>query len=132
MSLNFNAESQKPQFISRPNPLVGHSWQIFEYKKDKDSYEPVGDYTVINLKEPVDITEKKLINLMALMNDRQPLIDFTNLTTERILFTMVNSSDEDETHEKIVFRAYDGSGVSTENAVLTIQKGVFENEEIST
>jgi len=128
MSLDFNLESQKPQYISRPNTLVRHSWQIFEYKEDKETYEPVGDYTVIDTAEAVDITEKKLINLMAIMNGRKPLIDFTNLTQERILFTIVNSSNEDETSEKIIFRTYDGTGVSKENAVLTIDKGVFENE----
>ena len=83
---------------------------------------------MIDTAEAVDITEKKLINLMAIMNGRKPLIDFTNLTQERILFTIVNSSNEDETSEKIIFRTYDGTGVSKENAVLTIDKGVFENE----
>ncbi len=128
MSLNFNEESSKPWFISRINPLVPHSWQIFEYKEEKAEYEPVGDYTLIDTSESADITEKKLINLTAIMNGRKPLIDFENLTETRVLYTIVSSGEPDETQVKIIFRGYDGSGVSKENAVLTIDKGVFDEE----
>lgn len=125
MSMKFNDESKKPRFISRPNPLTPHSHQIFEYKAGKEEYEPVGDYTVIDLAESGDITAKKVTNLISLMNGRKPLIDFTNLTKERVLFTM-NPKSEDSDKDIVVFRAYDGNGVSKENAVLKIEKGVFQ------
>lgn len=126
MTLNFNEQSEKPRFTYKRNPLVSSSFQIFEWKSDKQSYEPVGDYTLIDTSEPFDITEKKMINLMAVMNERQKLIDFKDLTKERILFTIVPTTPESEA-QKVVFRAYDGSGVSKENAVLTIEKGVFDD-----
>lgn len=88
------------------------------------TYEPVGDYVLVDLSEAADITEKKLINLIGIMNGRQNLVDFTNLTGQRILFTIVPEAPETN-REKIVFRTYDGSGVSRENAVLTLEKGVF-------
>ena len=130
MSLKFNDESKKPRFIYKPNPLAQRSFQIFEYKPDREKYEPVGDYTLIDLKEKPDITEKKLINLISLMNGRKPLISFENLTEERVLFNIESSETSDSSdkkHEKIVFRTYDGKGVSKENAVLTINKGVYDD-----
>ena len=128
MTLNFNEQSEKPRFTYKRNPLVSTSFQIFEWKEDKSSYEPVGEYTLIDTSEASDITEKKLINLMAIMNERQRLIDFKDLTKERILFTMVPTTPESET-QKVVFRTYDGSGVSKENAVLILEKGVFHETE---
>lgn len=127
MSLDFNQESKKPRFISKANPLTPHAFQIFEYKAAKEEYEPVGDYTLIDLDESLDITEKKVANLIALMNGRKPLIDFKNLTKERVLFT-INTNDENAENETILFRTYDGNGVSKENAVLTIEKGVFNDK----
>ena len=128
MTLNFNEQSEKPRFTYKRNPLVSTSFQIFEWKEDKSSYEPVGEYTLLDTSEASDITEKKLINLMAIMNERQRLIDFKDLTKERILFTMVPTTPESET-QKVVFRTYDGSGVSKENAVLILEKGVFHETE---
>lgn len=124
----FNEESEKPEFIFKRNPLTAHAWQIFQLKEGKNEYEPVGDYTLINQGEPIDITEKKLSNLVGIMNGKQTLIDFTNLTKERVLFNII-SGDPDSNHQKVLFRTYDGKGVSKENAVLTIEKGVFNESE---
>ncbi|MCC7305345.1 MAG: hypothetical protein IT558_03690 [Alphaproteobacteria bacterium] len=122
---NFNQESEKPQFLVKPNPLVPHSWQIFTLKKGKGDYEPVGEYTLIDTSEPTDITEKKMINLSSILNGKKRLIDFTNLTDKRILFNIITDAPEAD-HEKVVFRTYDGKGVSKENAVLTVEKGVLD------
>lgn len=125
---NFNIQSDKPRFAHRANPLVPHAWQILEYKGNSQGYEPVGEYILIETTEPADITEKKLTNLMTLMNGKKNLIDFKNLTDKRVLFTLV-SSDPESKQEKVILRTYDGSGVSKENAVLTIEKGVFHDNE---
>lgn len=127
---DFNTESEKPWFISKANPLVPHSWQIFEFKPDKDSYEPVGEYILIDIEEPVDITEKKIVNLVNILNRRTRFMDFNSLTKERVLYNIIEETPENGTM-KVVFRAYDGSGVSKENAVLTIEKGVFHEKSSS-
>ena len=127
MSLNFNDESEKPRFISKPNPLATGSHQIFEYQPEKGDYEPVGDYTLIDTAEDPDITSKKVMNLISLMNGRKPLISFENLTQERVLFT-INKENETSNTQTVVFRAFKGEGVSKENAVLKIKKGVFDDE----
>ena len=128
MVMNFNEQSENPRFIYKHNPLVERSFQIFEYKEKKNTYEPVGDYTLIDDKEDIDITEKKVINLISIMNGRRNLIDFSNLTQERILFNILPEKETNQ--EKIIFRTYNGSDVSKENAILTIEKGVFHEQQI--
>ena len=128
MGLKFNEQSEKPEFITKANPLVPHSWQLFQLKEERGDYEPVGDYVVIDTAEPAEITEKKMANLAAIMNGRKGLVDFTNLTGTRVLFNIVPETFESN-RQKVVFRTYDGAGVSKENAVLTIEKGVFNEEQ---
>jgi len=130
MSLKFNEESEKPEFIYKPNPLVEHSYQIFQYKQDKGEYEPIGEYVVLDASEDTEITEKKMTNLVSIMNGKRNLVDFTNLTKKRILFNILPETPESK-EQKVIFRTYDGEGVSKENAVLTIEKGVF-NEQSET
>ncbi len=120
----FNDKGEKARFMYKHNPLVPRAFQIFEFQDEKNSYEPVGDYTLLDFEEAPDITEKKVINLISIMNGKQNLIDFKSLTNERILYNIV-STDADSKQQKVIFRAYDGSGVSIENAVLTMEKGVF-------
>lgn len=123
----FNDHSEKPKFIAQPNPLVPHSWQIFEFKDDKNSYEPVGDYTLLQTNEALEITEKKMVNLTRILNGKKDLIDLGNLTKKRVLYTIVPKASADDP-TKIIFRDQDGTGVSKENAVLTLEKGVLHDE----
>ncbi len=117
---------ERTRFIHKPNPLVERSYQIFEYDFKRSDYEHAGDYILINKNEKPEVTEKKLINLMTLLNGKDDLIDISSLTTTRVLFTLVPEAQESD-HTKIIFKDYDGSGVSKENAVFTIRKGVFDD-----
>ena len=122
MALNFNTESEKPRFISKPNPLAQGSYQIFEYQQDKSEYEPVGDYILIDTDEDSEITAKKMVNIIAILNGRKPMVSFENLTDERVLFTMYKD-DPNAPHETMVFRTFKNDGVSKDNAVLTMKRG---------
>jgi hypothetical protein len=122
---SFNDRGEKPEFMYKPNPLVKHSYQIFRFKEDKKEYEPVGEYVVVNVKEDIEITEKKMVNLVRILNGKKDLMQLGNLTKTRILYTIVpRASETDPT--RIIFREYDGKGVSRENAVLTLEKGVLD------
>jgi hypothetical protein len=123
----FNDKGEKPRFIYKPSPLVARSYQIFEYKAGKENYEPVGEYIVLDADEDIDLSEKKMVNLISILNGKKDLIDLGNLTKTRLLFNIVpRASDSDPT--KIIFRTHDGAGVSKENAVMTIEKGVLNEE----
>jgi hypothetical protein len=125
----FNDKGEKPAFIYKRNPLVPHSFQIFGLILGKETYEPIGDYTLLDLSEAIEVTEKKVINLVALLNGKRDLVSLGNLTKTRLLYTIVQGTPESK-NEKIIFRTYDGDGVSIENAVLNIEKGVFNETPI--
>lgn len=116
---------ERTRFIHKPNPLVDRAYQIFEYNVAKGSYDVVGDYVLISKEEPRDITEKKIINLMSILNKKDELIDLSSLTNKRVLFTLVPEAQAGD-QTKMIFKDYDGSGVSKDNAVFTIRKGVLK------
>ncbi len=127
MGLKFNEQSEKAAFIYRPNPLVPHSFQIFQFRDDKKEYEPVGEYTLLNISEDTEITEKKMANLVRILNGKRDLVELGNLTKKRVLFNIIPKvSDSDPT--KIIFRDHDGKGISKENAVLILEKGVLHDD----
>lgn len=128
MVKDFNIESPRPQYIYRHNSLLPRTFQIFSFREEKGDYEPVGEYTLLDAAEDLSLTEKKVINIVSLLNGRRKLLELGNLTKTRILFTIVpKSSEEDPT--KIIFRNYNGSGPSEENAVLVLEKGVLHESQ---
>lgn len=125
---DFNDKGEKPRYIHKRNPLVEHAYQIFEFKDYKGvngTYEPVGDYTLLDTAENSDLTERKLMNLMQLMNGKKDLMDLKDMTGTRTLFTKLPRKEENDP-TKIIFRTYDGDGVSTENAMLVLEKGIYD------
>ena len=121
----FNVESEKAEFIYKPSPLSAHSYQIFQYHQGQDNYTVVGTYTVLDLEEAQELSEKRVMNLIAVMNGRKRTIDLSSLTNSRIFFNIIPARPEDM-EQKVIFRAYDGTGVSEENAILVIDRGVFD------
>ncbi len=118
---------ERTRFIHKPNPLVDRAYQVFEYIVVKGDYDHVGDYVLLNTDEERNITEKKVANLMSILNKKDELIDLSNLTNTRVLYTVVPEAQAGD-QTKMIFKDYDGSGVSKDNAVFTIRKGVLYNE----
>ena len=128
MNTNFNEqteETERPRFLYKPNTLVERAFQIFEFSDTKNDYLHVGDYTLINNEESREVTEKKITNLITLLNGGKDLINLSNLTDKRVLYTIV-PEEQSAIKTKIIFKDYDGSGVSKDNAVFTIRKGVLK------
>ncbi len=125
MSLDFNQESEKPRFIYKRNPLVEHSYQIFGIEDGKSKYEPVGEYTVLDTSEDPELTDKKVSNIVRTMNEREGLMDLSFMTDTRLLFQPVADNPASANH-KLIFRTYDGDGISKDNAILSVRKGVLD------
>jgi len=129
MVKGFNAESEKPVFIYKPNPAMEGVFEIYGFFDDVQDYEPVGEYRPVVEGEPKELTEKCVSNLMALLNNRkEKMINLENMTPGRLLFQIVgndNNDAEENKYIKIMFRTHDGMGVSEENAVFKLEKGVF-------
>ena len=129
MVKGFNAESEKPVFIYKPNKAVEGAYEIYGFYDDVQDYEPVGDYRPVTDDEPRELTEKCVGNLIALLNKREEkMINLENMRSGRLLFQIVENDNNDAEANKyitIMFRTHDGMGVSEENAVFRLEKGVF-------
>lgn len=127
---DFNEGSEKTEFIYRQSQVDKNTYLILQYQADKGAYEPVGDYVLLDTDEDPELTEKKVMNLITLINGKGKgkLLDLRNLTDGRTLFYPIPDSPDAKEH-KLVFRKHDDAGVSTENAVITIKKGVIDDYE---
>ena len=128
MVKGFNAESEKPIFIYKPHPTVEGAFEIQGFYEDVQDYEPVGDYRPVVDDEPQELTEGCVNNLIALLNDREEkMINLENMTSGNLLFQIVEDDEAEDAHKyiTIMFRTHDGTGVSEENAVFRLEKGVF-------
>lgn len=115
----------KGTFIYRQSPVLSRSWMI--YRKDLGGdLTPVGDYTVLDREEREDISEKKVINLISLLNDNDEMILLGDQTQSRLLFHRKPKLDARDP-DQVIFYTYAGEGVSRENAILTLEPGVAEN-----
>lgn len=115
---------ERTRFIAKPNPRIERSYEIFEYNIKEGKYEPAGEYLLLNKEEARDITDKKIINIISMLNEKEEYADLSNLTKTRSLYSVVPEAQAGD-QTKIIFKDYDGSGVSKDNAVLTIKKGVL-------
>lgn len=112
----------KDTFIYRQSPVLSRSWMI--YRKDgRGDLTPVGDYTVLDREEREDVSEKKIINLVSLLNDSDDMILLGGQTNSRLLFHRKPKIDPQDP-DQVIFYTYGGEGVSRENAILTLDPGV--------
>ena len=129
MSFNhFNSSTEGELYSYRRNPLHEHSFLIIKKQEDRKRYEPIGDYTVLDAEENPALSEKTVMNLVALLNGRkQDVIDLSRETDKRLLYYRApKREDSNKTH--IIFYTHEaGKGVSKENAVLAIEEE-YENE----
>ena len=122
---DFNEESEKPEFIYRKKPDVERSYFICQFKDERHDYEPVGDYTVLDLDEEAELSETRIMTVISVLNEKRRKPDLSSLTNTRILFNIIPRKPED-TDQKIILRTHDGTGVSKENAIIVIDKDVFD------
>ncbi len=119
---NFNEITAKQAYTYRRNPMYDHSFVILKQLQESGQYEPIGDYTVIDMDEDIGLSEKKVMNIVALMNDSDDVIDMRKETGTRLLYY---KAPTDEPHKtRIVFYTLGAQGVSKENAILSLEEGL--------
>lgn len=111
-------------FTYRQSPILHRSWMIY-LKPHEGEMTAVGDYTVIDRSEKESLSEKKVMNLMTLLNGGSELIELGDITQSQLLFHRKPKADKlDPT--QVVFYTQTGDGVSRENAILTLEAGVID------
>ncbi|MES2728801.1 MAG: hypothetical protein V4621_01720 [Pseudomonadota bacterium] len=112
--------SEKRQFWYRPHPLTAQAYQLLHWDS-RQGYQPVGDYIVLDKGEEMSLSERKVQNLVTLMNGHMRLHDLRrDMNGARLLFQLQDG--EEGGRKKIVMRHFGGTGVSRENALLLIEK----------
>ncbi len=119
---DFNAEATTPQYTYSRSPVHPRGFMILKYSKDMAREPvPVGDYTVLDTNEDLVLSEKKVINLVSLMNGRKNLMELGHETGIRTLYQIVSHKDDDG-KARVVFYNLGKEGVSIENAMFRIEK----------
>lgn len=115
---DFNAESAAPLYGYERSPVNERAFLIT--KNDADHKVPVGDYTVLDREEDLTLSEKKVMNLISLLNGRKRLMELGHETKSRILYNIVSERDE-ENKTKVLFYKLEEKGVSKENALFRLE-----------
>lgn len=116
---DFNAITTKQTYTYKRNPFHSSSFMIMR-REDNGAYNPIGDYTVLKREEDPDLSEKKVMNLITLLNGKENLIQLGAETKSRLLFKEPEYNEETG-RTRTVFYELGNEGVSVENAVLTIE-----------
>lgn len=117
---DFNSESSVPRYGYERSPVNERAFMIVKREEAIAEPKPVGDYTVLDQEEDIGLAEKKVINLVSLLNGRKRLMDLGHETKCRILYQVVSEKDE-ENKTKILFYKLGQEGVSIENALFRLE-----------
>lgn len=119
---DFNAEASTPRYSYKRSPVNPRAFQILKLH-DNSHRDPsvVGDYTVLDAKEDMALTEKKVMNLVSLMNGRKNLMQLGHESGMRVLYNIVTECDDDG-KARVLFYNLGKEGVSVESALFRIEK----------
>lgn len=105
--------------LYRPHAMMPQAFEIV--RKAGAAFIPIGQYMVLDPTEDPQISEKKVMNLVSLMNGDDRLIDLGGDHGRRLYFHVV-PCDGSAAQRQIVFRERGATGVTAENAILAIDK----------
>ena len=117
---DFNAEGATGQYAYERSPVNERAFLIVKKQDETKEPIPVGDYTVLDKDEDMTLAEKKVTNLVSLLNGRKRLVDLGHETKSRVLYHIVSEKDE-ENKMKIMFYELGQQGVSKENALFRLE-----------
>jgi len=118
---DFNAEARTSRFGYIPSPVNPRAFMILKYPDSMAADpHPVGDYTVLDSEEDATLSEKKVMNLISLLNGRKNLMQLGHETGSRILYNIVSECDDDG-KSRVLFYRLGKEGVSIENALFRME-----------
>lgn len=109
-------------FHFRPHALLPQSYAIF--KKSVADFTMVGEYMVLDRAEDPALSEKKIINLIGLMNGNAAVMDVDAGSGKRLYFQCITNGD-DGLRQQIIFRERGMNGVTHENALLLLDGDIL-------
>lgn len=116
---DFHDAALRPTHTYRRNPLFAQSFQIFR-KRSGDTLSPCATYMVIDAEEDPALSERKVMNLVSILNGRTRLLDLGRGTGVRTLYHVPPRARPDQ-GQRVVFYTLHPKGVSQENALLVFE-----------
>lgn len=122
MKLNeFNETTKLTRYSYAPSPVHPRAFLILKKDNILDDPRPVGDYTVLDKEEDMGLAEKKVINLISLLNEKPgKVIHVGDKDGGRMLFHVISERDE-ENKLKVMFYVNKGEGTSKEHALFRVE-----------
>lgn len=117
---DFFNSARRPPYIYRRSPLHNHSFLILRRPGSHFDPEPYATYTVLDRAEDPLISERKVINLVALLNG-QKVAEVGAGSGVRLLHHRPEKACGDKNLRTVVFYALGEDGPSRENALLTLE-----------
>jgi hypothetical protein len=118
---DFNAQGSAPRYSYAHSPVDPNAYLILKYSNSLNAEPvPVGDYTVLDGLEDPSLSEKKVMNIVSVLNGRTKLVQLGEETKARMLYRFVD--DDDDARQNIIFYHLGQEGVSVENALLRIEQ----------
>lgn len=121
---DFNAEAVPASYGYRPSPVNPRAFQIIRLADDGCEPSVVGDYTVLDQDEDIAFSEKKVMNVISLLNGRKNLMQLGHETGVRVLYKVLTECDDDG-KARVMFYNLGKEGVSIENALFRIEKEIY-------
>jgi len=117
---DFNAESKVARYKYERSPVNERAFMIMRSDESGANASPVGDYTVLDEKEDIQLSEKKMMNLISLLNGRKRLMDLGHETKTRVLYNVISERDA-ENKTQVLFYHLGKTGISVENALFRLE-----------
>lgn len=119
---DFNHQAAAPQYTYQKSPVHPRGFMILKYRGDMAADpKPVGEYTVLDAREDFELSEKKVMNLISLLNGRKALMQLGHETKTQVLYHIVSEKDDDGKY-RVLFYNLGKGGVSIENALFRIER----------
>ena len=113
---NFNHQSHAARYHYRYDAET-NKYEIVRASNSQIEPDIIGHYKPLEEEESAALTERKLQNLVALMNGRNKLAQLGHITGCRILYHVMNDASADE-GTRILFYNVGPEGTSQKNALL--------------
>lgn len=118
--MDFNESTELPRYSYTRSPVNERAFLIMLQEDVHDTAEPVGDYTVLDREEDLTVSEKKVMNLISLLNEKPGKLIQVDEADGRTHFQVISNPEVTE-ELKVMFYTQKGEGVSKENALFRVK-----------
>lgn len=118
----FNETTKFTRYSYTRSPVNERAFMILLREEADEAGEPVGDYTVLDKDEDLALSEKKVMNIVTMLNEKPgKVIRVEDESAEGLMHYQVIGEPDAENDLKVMFYIQKGEGVSVENALFRVK-----------